>query len=349
MSNTTELSTLATSARDGFPPPPPAPPAAPVVTPPNQINQAPMLPYVAPPVPRPATAPTANPFASSMNQQWAPAPSPVGRSGSGKVRRFFSWLIVLGIIGGLAYVGVTYGSDLMELATGDDGTDEPAAPATFPTAAIAPSPIRTATFTVERPDALRGPQKYEVTSDFENGISRVVIDRGDAPDVEVLTLFDQAVIRRVDQPNWYRLDRGEFPIGSESGRIRWIRTIDELIPPLLRGATTITEATESAVGTESARRLVLSIDPAAITQASATAPVLPPGITLEPGPDGVEQLTVEVWVDGSGIVRKSVMPVELGGETITVTSMSPDAWQPVFPTEDMIAPMTASALFNLGF
>jgi hypothetical protein len=29
--------------------------------------------------------------------------------------------------------------------------------------------------------------------------------------------------------------------------------------------------------------------------------------------------------------------------------MSPDAWQPVFPTEDMIAPMTASALFNLGF
>ncbi len=175
----------------------------------------------------------------------------------------------------------------MELATGDDATDEPAAPAAFPTAAIAPTPIRTATFTVERPDALRGPQKYEVTSDFENGISRVVIDRGDAPDVEVLTLFDQAVIRRVDQPNWYRLDRGAFPVGLESGRIRWIRTIDELIPPLLRGATTISEATESTVGTEPARRLVLTIDPAAITQASATAPVLPPGITLEPGTAGV--------------------------------------------------------------
>jgi hypothetical protein len=284
-----------------------------------------------------------------MNQPWTPAPGPVRRNGSGKVRRLFNWLIILGIIGGLTYVGFTYGSDLMELATGDEATGEPAAPAVFPTAAIAPSPIRTATFTVERPDALRGPQKYEVTSDFENGISRVVIDRGDAPDVEVLTLFDQAVMRRVDQPNWYRLDRGAFPIGSESGRIRWIRTIDELIPPLLRGATTISEATESIVGTESARRLVLTIDPAAITQASATAPVLPPGITLEPGPDGVEQLTVEVWVDGSGIVRKSVMPVELGGETITVTSMSPDAWQPVFPTEDMIAPMTASALFGLGF
>jgi hypothetical protein len=77
--------------------------------------------------------------------------------------------------------------------------------------------------------------------------------------------------------------------------------------------------------------------------------VLPPGITLEQGPDGVAELTIEVWVDRDGIVRKSVLPVELGGETITVTSMSPDAWQPVFPTEDTIAPMTASALFNLGF
>lgn len=348
MSNTTELSTLATEP-GGFPPPPPAPGVAPVVAPPNQISQAPMLPYVAPPVPRPATAPAANPFASSMNQQWAPTPGPVRQPRSGKARRFFSWLLVLAIIGGVTYVGFTYGSDLMELATGDEGTNEPPAPATYPTAALAPAPIRTATFTVERPDALRGPQKYEVTSDFESGISRVVIDRGEAPDVEVLTLWDQAVIRRVDQPNWYRLDRGAFPIGSESGRIRWIRTIDELIPPLLRGATTITEATESTVGTESARRLVVTINPAAITQASATAPVLPPGITLEPGPAGVDELTVEVWVDNAGIVRKSVMPVELGGETITVASMSPDAWQPVFPTEDMIAPMTASALFNLGF
>jgi hypothetical protein len=284
-----------------------------------------------------------------MNQQWTPTAGPVRRPGSGKARRFFSWLLVLAAIGGLTYVGFTYGPDLMDLANGDEATAEPAAPAVFPTPAVAPTPIRTATFTVERPDALRGPQKYEVTSDFESGISRVVIDRGDAPDVEVLTLWDQAVIRRVDQPNWYRLDRGAFPIGSEFGRIRWIRTIDELIPPLLRAATTITEATESTVGTESARRLVVTIDPAAISQVSATAPVLPPGITLEPGPDGVQPLTVEVWVDSAGIVRKSVMPVELGGETITVTSMSPDAWQPVFPTEDMIAPMTASALFSLGF
>jgi hypothetical protein len=348
MSNTTELSTLATGP-GGFPPPPPAPGVAPVVAPPNQINQAPMLPYVAPPVPRPATAPAANPFASSLNQQWTPTPGPVRQPRSGKARRFFSWMLVLAIIGGVTYVGFTYGSDLMELATGDEATEEPTAPLVFPTATATPTPIRTATFTVERPDALRGPQKYEVTSDFESGISRVVIDRGDAPDVEVLTLWDQAVIRRVDQPNWYRLDRGAFPIGSESGRIRWIRTIDELIPPLLRGAATITEASESTVGTESARRLVVTIDPAAITQASATAPVLPPGITLEPGPDGVEQLTIEVWVDNAGVVRKSVLPVELGGETITVTSMSPDAWQPVFPTEDTIAPMTASALFSLGF
>jgi hypothetical protein len=42
------------------------------------------------------------------------------------------------------------------------------------------------------------------------------------------------------------------------------------------------------------------------------------------------------------------MPVELGGETITVTSVSPDAWEPLFPTPDAVQPLTAQALFRLG-
>jgi len=337
-----------------------------------------MLPQVAAAVPRPATAPTANPFAT-MSEQWSPNPTPQrppARKGRG--RRGVTWLIVLAVIGGLTYAAFTYGSQLMELATGDDSIDEPAAPEVFPTATATPIPVRTATFTVERQDSLRGPERYEVTSDFDRAISRVVIDRGDAPDLEVLTVFDQAVIRRVDEPTWYRLDRGNFPVDSDLGQARWIRTLDQLIPPSIRDSVTIDRATESTVGTVSTRRLLMSVDPATIVQATqpAAAPapadpaaavdpaavdpaaaaitpppatsVLPAGVTLQVGTDPVESLVIEAWVDDTGIVRKSIMPAELGGETITITSLSPDEWQPVFPTEDMVQPLTASALFNLG-
>jgi hypothetical protein len=57
---------------------------------------------------------------------------------------------------------------------------------------------------------------------------------------------------------------------------------------------------------------------------------------------------MEIWVDDTGLVRKSVMPPELGGETITVTSVSPEAFQPVFPTPESVEPLTAQVLFRLG-
>ena len=326
-----------------------------------------MLPQVVAAAPRPATAPTANPFAT-MSDQWSPSPTPQrppARKGHG--RRGVTWLIVLAVIGGLTYAGFTYGSDLMQLATGDDSIDEPSAPTVFPTATATPIPVRTATFTVERQDSMRGPQRYEVTSDFERGISRVLIDRSDAPDLEVLTVFDQAVIRRVDEMTWYRLDRGNFPVDSEFGQARWIRTLDQLIPASIRGSVTIDRATESTVGTVATRRLLVSVDPATIVQATTpvvapapvdpnaeavapapATPVLPAGVTLQVGTDPVERLVIEAWIDDTGIVRKSILPAELGGETITITSLSPDEWQPVFPTEDMVQPLTASALFNLG-
>ena len=69
---------------------------------------------------------------------------------------------------------------------------------------------------------------------------------------------------------------------------------------------------------------------------------------MQPGLDGVAGLTMEIWIDDTGLVRKSVMPAELGGETITVTSVSPDAWEPLFPTPDAVQPLTAQALFRLG-
>ena len=385
MQNTPELEAVQADAAQLPPPPPPVPEHVPA-TPPNLISQAPTLPQVVATAPRPAASPTANPFAS-MDDSWTPtaAPRPVKKNKSG-ARRGVTWLIVLGLVGGLAYAGITYGSDLMELATGEESIDEPSAPLVFPTPTAVPAPIRTATFTVEQPSALAGPQRYDVTIDFDNGISRVVIDRSDAPDLEVLTVFDGAVIRRVDQAVWYRLNRGTFPVGSEFGRSRWVRTLDELLPPVARLGATIERATESTVGTDATRRLLVSLDPTRITQLATGVPVpdptsaapadpaaaaptpadpaapaaaepaapaaatagLPAGVTLQPGADGIESLQVELWIDDAGIVRKSVLPPELGGETITVTSVSSDPWSPVFPTEDVIVPLTAAALFELS-
>ena len=53
-------------------------------------------------------------------------------------------------------------------------------------------------------------------------------------------------------------------------------------------------------------------------------------------------------MDDTGIVRKSIMPPQLGGETITVTSVSADPFQPIFPTPDAVSPLTAEVLFRLG-
>lgn len=366
MHDTTELREMPAGLAVGaLPPPPPAPP---VPTPPNQINQAvmPMLPNVAPAVPRVDSA-GANPFASAMENSWSTVPSAAKRpKKTGGVRRGVTWLILLAVIGGLVYGALTYGSELMELATGDEAIDEAAAPTTFPVATATMPAIRTASFEIERPDALSGPQRYAVTTDFETGISRVVVERTDLPDLEVLTLWDQAFIRRADQPTWYQLARGQFPIGAEFGVSRWIRSLDQLLPPALREAATIERATQSTVGDVAATRLLVTLDPAVITSATsspatppanpdgsqpptpAPAVTLPPGVVLQPGTDAEATLTMELWIDDAGIVRKSILPVELGAETITVTSMSPEGWEPIFPTPENIAPLTATAMFQLG-
>jgi hypothetical protein len=343
----------------GFPPPssasaPPPPPPWP-----GQISQAPSLPTVTAAVPRPATAPESNPFANAMFSP-PPQPSTPQRRRSG-LRRTVSWLFVLAVIGGLTYAGITYGPDLVDKFTGaTDEVDEPAAPLAFPVPTAAAVPIRSATFTVSEPDPLGGTHDYEVTADFESGIAQVVIPRTDTPDLEILSVWDQAFIRRIDEPTWYSLPRGDFPIDSSLGRSRWVRTLDELIPLGTRQFTTVDEASESLVGTEPARRLVLSADAAALLQAQTAAqavpaegaaplaPPLPPGITVQPGADATVPIRIEIWVDDAGTVRKSVLPEALGGETIVVTSVSSEAWEPTFPTPDLVQPLTAQALFRLG-
>ena len=99
-----------------------------------------------------------------------------------------------------------------------------------------------------------------MTADFESGVAKVVIPRTDTPNLEMLTLWDQAFIRRVDEPTWYNLPRGDFPFDFALGSARWVRTLDELVSPTIRPFTTIDEATETSVGTTPTRRLVVSAD-----------------------------------------------------------------------------------------
>jgi hypothetical protein len=299
-----------------------------------------------------------------------PATKPSRRGGG--FRRQVKWLLVLAIVGGITYAGFTYGPDLVDRANGADEDNGPAAPLVFPTPTAPPAVVRTATFTVSELDSFGGTQTYEVTADFESGITQVVIPRTDSPDLEILTLWEQSFVRRIDEPTWYVLPRGDFPVDFSLGRSRWVRTLDELLPPDLRQFTTIDEATESSIEATPARRLVVSAEPQRLIPASTAAttptvdgsptpaPALPPGIAVQPGtavqPDtestdgtnGTATLSMEIWVDDTGLVRKSVMPSELGGETITVTSVSPDAFQPVFPTPEGIQPLTAQVLFHLG-
>jgi len=357
MDDTTD--TLARPAA-GFPPPPPASsaPSSPNAPWPGQISQAgPTLPNVAAPTPRP-TATAIDPLEHLDFQVAAPRPGKKAKRGG--FRRGVSWLLVLAVLAGLAYAGATYGPDLIERATDAEDSNGPPAELVYPTATAPPVALRTATFEVSEPDRFGGTQNYEVTADFESGIAKVVVLRADTPNLEMLTLWDQAFIRLADEPTWYTLPRGDFPIDFSLGSARWIRTLDELVSPTIRPFTTIEDATESSVDTTPARRLVVSADALELLQAqtaSATptvdgspppAPPMPAGITVQPALEGSEQLTMEIWVDDTGVVRKSVFPPELGGETITVTSISAEPWQPQFPAPDAVQPLTAQALFRLG-
>ena len=281
-----------------------------------------------------------------------------------------SRLLLVAAIGGLGYAAVTYGPDLVDRIRGVDESDGPAAPLAYPVPTAPSAVVRTATFTVSQPDPFGGTENYEVTADFESGVARVLIPRPDSAGLEILSVWDQAFIRRVDDVVWYSLPRGEFPVDFTVGsRTRWIRMLDELVPPAIRSFATVDEATDSFVDTVAARRLVVSVDTDRLlaAQTAATTPTtdgsappsapLPPGITVQPAVDATDTtdnadsadgVAMEIWIDDAGIVRKSVMPAQLGGETITVGSVSPDAFEPSFPTPDTVQPLTARALFRLG-
>jgi len=340
------------------PPPPPSGGGTATLT-----AVSPNLPQVAPPVPRPATAPANNPFGTMLNDS-----APLGTSRPPKKpkrgKRFAGALLVLALIGGAAAAAWTYGSDLMTLGSSDEVVDETELANAFPLPVDSTPAIRTASFTVERPAGADGPDRYQATIDFDTTIAEVMIDGGDDPDMEMLTLFNDAVVRERNSVVWYQLPRGTFPIDIDAGRARWVRTVDELFPPAIRQWATIERATESEIEGEPMTRLLVSIDPARLatapappdgtttaSTASAPTPTLPPGLTLTTTPDGAVTGTVsiELWFDDANVIRKLVLPPELGGETVIVSSYSADSWQPAFPPAEQVQPITANALVDLAF
>ncbi|MEP6300276.1 MAG: hypothetical protein ABJ382_23395, partial [Ilumatobacter sp.] len=75
------------------------------------------------------------------------------------------------------------------------------------------------------------------------------------------------------------------------------------------------------------------------TEADTSTPAATPGAMID----------IELWIDGNGLVRQVTgAPPRLGAETITIVRTSPDSWIPTYPPAEQIAPLTASALVDLG-
>jgi hypothetical protein len=331
------------------------------------VPSVPQLPRITPATPSAGVAPAAaNPFAFSPASM-TPPPSGGPRKqnvNGGGARRLLSRLLMLAVLGGVVFAGVKYGPELMDRAQGDSTNSEPEAPLAFPVVVADPAPPRTANFVVERPAEDGSTKRYEVTNDFETGVSRMLIDRGTSPDVEVLAVFDVANLRVMDQPYWFSMPRGEFPFVGGPERARWVRTIDEYLPASMRSHVSIDRSTESILGTETMRHLVVTVDAAAVATDASTMtvdPVTGQQVPPTPGSPGefalpesttgstgdLAPVTIELWIDANGIVRKLVEPAELGGRTITVVSLTSEAFNPAFPLPESTMPLTAAQLVEL--
>jgi hypothetical protein len=228
------------------------------------------------------------------------------------------------LVAAVATAAAIYGPDLVERYTGDDTastTDEVPAPLVFPAPPLAAPVVRTATFTVEESSGATDVESTRVTVDFDTQVARTVFERATGTDVEVLSAFDEAVVRDLNGSTWYTVDRGSFPFDGVVDRARYAPTVDTLIPPEQRATTTITSATYSVVNDIPTTHLVLD--------RSGTP--------------------VEIWVDEAGIVRKQVEVTPAGTTTITLLDVSAEAWVPEFPLPEQFQPFTAAALAQLGF
>jgi hypothetical protein len=329
-------------------------------------HAAPTIPMAAPVAPSPATARST---ATAFDMDDFLGTQAVTRKAPAKPRgRWLVRLMMVGVLGAGGWAAYQYGPDLYDqyvAGSEESAPPETTAPLAFPNVlTTAPVPIRTAEFVLtglpETPGAA-----YRVTTDFETNVSQVDITRDTGPDLQILTYGEDAMIRRADGVQWYLLDRGQFPLDGRLERSDWVRRIDELLPSNVRDQAIIDGSTESTISGVPTRHLSITVDPA-LLDARATGDVPIPTESATAGSADAETVTsatpepasssvpatgiieIEVWIDAGGLVRQVTGAPQLGAETITVMRTSADAWIPKYPTPEEIAPLTATALVDLG-
>lgn len=342
-------------------------------------HAAPVLPRTVAATPSATAAPTSKPSTAFDVGAYLDSESQKKQAPRKSRGRWLFRLIVLGLLGAAGWVGYEHGPEVYdEYIRGEEAgaQTEREAPRMFPNVAAASAPIRTAEFTLvglpETPEAI-----YRVTTDFETSVSQVDITRVSGPDLQVLTYGPDAMIRRADGDQWYILDRGQFPLDGRLERSDWVRRIDELLPVEVRDRAVIDSSTEATISGVATRHLVLTVDPSLLDTTATDAAGLPseprpdaatpsaiadnpdqipaPGATvLDPAASEPEvpvagaAVRMEVWIDGEGLVRQVTGVPSLGADTITIVRTSPDSWIPDYPMASEIAPLTASALVDLG-
>ena len=286
----------------------------------------------------------------------------------GVARRTVSRLMLVGVLGAGGFAAYEYGPGLYdEYVAKDTVASEPDAPLAFPVPLTAVPEMAAATVLLE--DIADAPgTAYLITTDFNNDVARVEVQREDFPNLEVLTYGEAAFVRRIDGSQWYALERGGFPLDDQLDRATWVRTLDEFLPAAARETVSIDRSTDSTVGTTPTRHLFLTVDSTLLTE--VPVPVLPVGEDLQVDAsaeadaalDPIEITTtvptpvttvgattqVELWIDDSGLIRQIAGAPQLGAGTITVISTSPAPYIPDFPDPIDVAPLTAAALIELA-
>ena len=351
------------------------------LAPPSVATAAPNLPPAAPPAP--AAPFPATPSAGAQTHgalpgfdSFEPPRAERTRAGSRALRRGVSWLISVALLAGLIAAGMCFGPRLLELSQAETDT-APRVPLPYPIPIGEPPPVRSAVLVATSASDGNGTARYEANVDFESEVSQVMITADDGPTLEIQAVFNDAVIRRADEQTWYRTERGTFPFdGATADSL--IPTLDALLPAPTRRRAVIVEAAEAslddladvapATAGAGVQRLVIEIpqdqlamlneapaEPATDATTDAQPEVTPPPLIDlpigTPNPAELaagEPVTIEVWVDSTGVVRHLRTDKSLGSESLTVVSTSAETWTPAFPDESMVEPMTATAVTALA-
>ena len=341
---------LAPPAASDTPVPPAPPVAAPTLPAAHPAEQRPVVPELSLPDHQPRQD-QARPLPGTLPVDLTALQAPTPRRARGTSRGLVKGFLKLAVLGGLVAAGVVYGPDLYEqyveeptdTRTLPSVADGPPAPLSFPAPVVTPA-VASATFELSV-DAPTGSVDYLVTADFASATTETVVRRPDAPELQIITVADQALIRRVDDDVWFRTQRGGFPFDATLARQQWVRFADELFSPEVRSAATIEGAAQHDVDGIPTRHLLVSVPSAALEPPPDLPALRPPLRDSDPAteipeaPEVPEPTTVPpnavvpndaVPADGTPAVADAALTAE-SADTVPADSIPTDP-APVDPT-----------------